>query len=160
MSQYPVIDFLYGEHQRNEKLPSQLAGLQEYQAWFYDNASVGSSSCWRKGFEGRWVFKFFFIFYLKKVYLFWKEKLCEWRQAQKREERENPKESVCHQWHSAGPHYPEIMTWAKIKNETLNWLSHPGAPGRCWLNGNAQHFLAALNWWQIFSHPAVDDGVP
>lgn len=23
---------------------------------------------------------------------------------------------------------PESMTWAEIKNPTLNWLSHPGVP--------------------------------
>ena len=25
----------------------------------------------------------------------------------------------------------EIMTWAEIKSQMLNWLSHPGAPGYC-----------------------------
>ena len=30
-------------------------------------------------------------------------------------------------WCKAGYHGPGIMTWAKIKSQTLNWLSHPGA---------------------------------
>ena len=30
-------------------------------------------------------------------------------------------------------HNPEIMTWAEIKRETLNWLSHTGAPWFCFL---------------------------
>ena len=28
--------------------------------------------------------------------------------------------------HRAWSHDPEIMTWAKIKSQTLNWLNHPG----------------------------------
>ena len=30
-------------------------------------------------------------------------------------------------WHEAQSHDPEIMTWAETKNQTLNWLHHPGA---------------------------------
>ena len=26
------------------------------------------------------------------------------------------------------PHDPEIMTWAEIKSQTLNWLNHPDTP--------------------------------
>ena len=32
-----------------------------------------------------------------------------------------------------GSHDPEIMTWAKTKSWTLNWLSQPGAPVIRWL---------------------------
>ena len=30
--------------------------------------------------------------------------------------------------HWAGSHAPGIMTWAEIKSQMLNWLSHQGAP--------------------------------
>ena len=31
-------------------------------------------------------------------------------------------------WGRAWSHDPEIMTWADIKSQMLNWLSHPDAP--------------------------------
>lgn len=30
-------------------------------------------------------------------------------------------------WHTAWSHNPVIMTWAKTKSRTLNWLCHPSA---------------------------------
>ena len=35
------------------------------------------------------------------------------------------KEAQCGAWSQ----HPEIMTWAEIKSQILNWFSHPGAPG-------------------------------
>ena len=63
--------------------------------------------------------------------------------------------------HGAPPHNPEIMTWAKIKNHTLNGVSHPGTPllslkvgcygGECYydlfhlnLEGLQQDYLSSL----------------
>lgn len=37
---------------------------------------------------------------------------------------------------SAQSHYPETMTWAKIKNRRLNELNHPGAPHYPFENNN------------------------
>lgn len=34
----------------------------------------------------------------------------------------------CRAWHRAWSHYPEIITWARIKCWMLNPLSYPGAP--------------------------------
>ena len=33
--------------------------------------------------------------------------------------------------YGAWSHHPEIMTWAKMKSQMLNQLSHPGAPQNC-----------------------------
>ena len=32
--------------------------------------------------------------------------------------------------HGAWSHDPGVVTWAEIKSQMLNWLSHPGAPRR------------------------------
>ena len=65
------------------------------------------------------------IFFLKFTYFE--------RQRERGKEREKPKK-VPRSALSTGPDVGldptnhEIMTWAKIKNQMLNWLSHPGAP--------------------------------
>ena len=52
-------------------------------------------------------------------------------QREREGERENSKQALCCQhrdWHRLDLTNHEIMTWAQIKSQTLNWLSHPGAP--------------------------------
>ena len=43
-------------------------------------------------------------------------------------------------WHGARSYDPEIMTWAKIKSQMPNWLSHLGAPSILLKK-------YSLNWW-------------
>ena len=56
------------------------------------------------------------------------EQVGEW---QREEERENPKQ-VLHRKHrpdtGLDPMNCESMSWAAVKSQTLNRLSHPGAP--------------------------------
>ena len=76
----------------------------------------------------------FLFFFLKFIYLFWeRESAC----AQVGEGwRERDRERIPSRLHtvSAEPDRglwltkQEIMTWAEIKGQRLNWLSHPGAP--------------------------------
>ena len=40
--------------------------------------------------------------------------------------------------HGAWTHNPEIMTWAKIKSQIFNWLSHPSAPQRSNFKKNSE----------------------
>ena len=57
--------------------------------------------------------------FLKFIYLFWER------------EREDPKQAQRWQWDvGLEPTNHEIMTWAEIQIQMLNWLSHPGAPKR------------------------------
>ena len=52
-------------------------------------------------------------------------------EGQREREKENPKQAPCCQhraWCRALFHDHEIMTWAEIKSQTLNWLSHPSTP--------------------------------
>ena len=44
-------------------------------------------------------------------------------------EGEKVKQTLCWARSPGAPsHDPEIMTWAEIKSQILNWLSHPGTP--------------------------------
>ena len=45
-----------------------------------------------------------------------------------RERIPNRLHAQCRAGRGAPSHNLEIMTWAKIKSQMLNWLSHPGAP--------------------------------
>ena len=47
------------------------------------------------------------------------------RERERERERENLKQTPCSVW---SPTWGLIMTWAKIKNQMLNPLNHPGAP--------------------------------
>ena len=55
-------------------------------------------------------------------------------------------------WHGAPSHDPGIMTWAWIKSQMLNWLSHPGTPGisnNFGALGSPQHsFKYVFRIWQ------------
>ena len=56
-----------------------------------------------------------------------RDSMCKWLGR----DRERGRERILSRiwaWHGAWSHNPEIMTWAEIKSQTLNWLSHPGAP--------------------------------
>ena len=70
------------------------------------------------------IFKFLFILRERERDKTWVE------ERQREKERENPKQDhVQHGAHCGTPsHNSRIMTWAKIKSGTLNWLSHPGTP--------------------------------
>ena len=91
---------------------------------------------WISRWKMRWRKSFFFSLF---VYF---EREREWVHTRasgggaEREERGNPKQAPhCQQavqfQHRAGCGVQincEIMTWAKIKSQMLNWLSHPGTP--------------------------------
>ena len=70
--------------------------------------------------------------FFSNVYLFIFER--ERESALKWEERHRERESSSwlpaeHRgWLGPQSQNPEIRTWAKIKSQTLNWMSHPGAP--------------------------------
>ena len=70
-----------------------------------------------------------FIFYFLKIYLFWgRQRDCE--QGRGESEGETQAGSVLPVQNSMwglNPRNCESMTWAEIKNQTLYWLSHPGA---------------------------------
>ena len=83
-------------------------------------------------------FNFIFLF-LFNVYLLLRERERErerergYEQGRGRErEIENPKKALCCQWGVGcwvqSHKNCEIMTWTEIKSQTLNLLSHPGAP--------------------------------
>ena len=73
--------------------------------------------------------------HLFKVYLFWERKGESTGEGQKERERENLKQGStpsaqlrASRRTLGGSHNHEIMTWAEIRSQMLNCLSHPGAP--------------------------------
>ena len=53
--------------------------------------------------------------------------VCKQGEEQREREAENPQaDSLQNTDHSL--YDPKIMTWAEIKSQALNWLSHPGTP--------------------------------
>ena len=56
----------------------------------------------------------------------------------------------CEARHRAWTHDHEIMTWAKIKSQMLNWLSHPGAPVSSFvLYGKRFFILLPMIWVRV-----------
>ena len=83
-------------------------------------------------------------FFFKFIYLFW-----EWESAS-RGEAERESQAGCTVSTELAveldPRNREIMTWAEIKSQMLNWLSHPGAPEfSSMLKG-----LYAMTEWDLF----------
>ena len=71
-------------------------------------------------YKAIWVKNFF-----KKIYLFERES----SEGNGRGERESQADSALKTQCGAWSQDTEILTWVKTKNQTLNWLCHPGAPG-------------------------------
>ena len=68
-------------------------------------------------------------------------------EGQRKREKENPKKAPCSVQTQCRAQSQDlgIMTWAEIKSQTFNWLSHPGAP--------STKFLKRCFWksWRLFS---------
>ena len=56
------------------------------------------------------------------------ERDCRWEEQREKERISSWLPTECGASLRAQFYDPEIMTWAKTKSQTLNWLSHPGAP--------------------------------
>jgi len=98
-----------------------------------------------------------------KIYLIERESLQVWEK-----ERQRSRLPIEHgAWHQgwgcgAQSHNPEIMTWAKIKNQTLNQLSYPGTPKivtflcSCLLiqSKNVRSILCTRVWIELFAECA------
>ena len=76
------------------------------------------------------VFFMFLVFFFKFIYLFFREREHEWGRGKERGREGIPSRlhSLHSVWHRAQSHDCKIMTWAEIKSQILNWLSHPGVP--------------------------------
>ena len=93
--------------------------------WLFFHSGQGQLS-----WQGQWVFslKNHFKNCFLKFYLFWekeRESVCTGGA-----ESEGERERIPSRLHTVSvglePTNHEIMTWAEIKNQALNWLSHPG----------------------------------
>ena len=79
---------------------------------------------------------------------------------ERQKEGEGERERILSRLHAQGrvqcgawSHNPGIMTWAEIKSRTLSWLSHSGAPRRCfyWYQTFACSYSVRpiqISWWQ------------
>ena len=63
-----------------------------------------------------------------KFYLFEREKERECVNEKERERKFEANSILLTVWHRAWSHNHKIMTLAKAKSQTFNWLSHPDAP--------------------------------
>ena len=68
--------------------------------------------------------------FLKEIaFIYETENVHAWGEGGEEEERISSRlQAELGAWQGAQSHYPEIMTWAETKSQSLNVLSHPGAP--------------------------------
>ena len=59
-------------------------------------------------------------------------------------------------WCGGQSHHPETMTWAKIKSQTLSWLSHPGALNRSIFKWSRERSTVDLHVRYIRIHYMID----
>ena len=51
----------------------------------------------------------------------------------------------CWTWRGAWSHDCEIITWAKIKSQMFNWLTHPGTPKKHVLKKEAESLNRSIH---------------
>ena len=69
--------------------------------------------------------------FLKMFIYFETESMQKWERGKERERIPSRLHTQHRVQRGAWPHDLRITTWAEIKSQTLNWLSHPGAPRKC-----------------------------
>ena len=110
------------------------------------------------------AFACFCLFFFKFIYLFWERVSTSRKGAERRregrKERENPKQASHHQHRAAfGDKLTncKTMIWAEITSQTLNRLSHPGAPAFASLKlQHLSHFYHALYLFKEPNHYPVE----